>query len=188
MTTPMSLQSWWWQIFILIQLWSQFFQMFVYSDVVYAQKTWYWPWKTVSSHLHMPAYVFAIWPSFLFDSFVKIWETCEIFLGKWFTAPPWQKNSRTPMVVNILYSLLGGAFNMTPGKCTVVELNLFRHRQPNSRDEGIFKFCHQLCKAKLGDWTFEESGIAGSSSTRCRQSRSAFIWVYACFIQWNLLV
>ena len=53
MTTPMSLQPWWWQIFILIQLWSQFFQMFVYGDVVYAQ-TWYWPWKTVSSHLHMP--------------------------------------------------------------------------------------------------------------------------------------
>ena len=27
------------------------------------------------------AYVVAIWPSFLFDSFVKIWATCEIFLG-----------------------------------------------------------------------------------------------------------
>ena len=33
-------------------------------------------------------YVVAIWPSFLFDSFVKICATCEIFLGKWFTAPP----------------------------------------------------------------------------------------------------
>ena len=33
------------------------------------------------------AYVVAIWPSFLFDSFVKIWDTCENFLGKWFTAP-----------------------------------------------------------------------------------------------------
>ena len=33
------------------------------------------------------AYVVAIWPSFVFDSFVKIWATCEIFLGKWFTAP-----------------------------------------------------------------------------------------------------
>ena len=32
-------------------------------------------------------YVVAIWPSFLFDSFVKIWATCEIFLGKWFTVP-----------------------------------------------------------------------------------------------------
>ena len=39
-----------------------------------------------SSYARM-AYVVAIWPSFLFDSFVKIWATCEIFLGKWFTAP-----------------------------------------------------------------------------------------------------
>ena len=34
------------------------------------------------------AYVVVLWPSFLFDSFVKIWATCEFFLGKWFTAPP----------------------------------------------------------------------------------------------------
>ena len=33
-------------------------------------------------------YVVAIWPLFLFDSFVKIWATREIFLGKWFTALP----------------------------------------------------------------------------------------------------
>ena len=31
------------------------------------------------------AYVVAIWSSFLFDSFVKIWDTCENFLGKWLT-------------------------------------------------------------------------------------------------------
>ena len=37
------------------------------------------------------AYVVAIWPSFLFDSFVKIWDTCENFLGKWFTSPPGKK-------------------------------------------------------------------------------------------------
>ena len=37
------------------------------------------------------AYVVAIWPSFLFDSFVKIWATCEVFLGKWFAAPPGKK-------------------------------------------------------------------------------------------------
>ena len=37
------------------------------------------------------AYVVAIWPSFLSDSFIKIWATCEIFLGKWFTAPPGKK-------------------------------------------------------------------------------------------------
>ena len=91
MTTPMSLQPWSWQIFILIQLWWQFFQMLVYGDIVYTQ-TWYWPWKlTVSSHLHIyasTAYVVVIWPSSPSDSFVNIWETCEIFLGKWFTAPP----------------------------------------------------------------------------------------------------
>ena len=46
-------------------------------------------------------YVVAIWPSFLYDSFGKIWATCEIFLGKWFTAPPWQKISRTPMVCSL---------------------------------------------------------------------------------------
>ena len=27
-------------------------------------------------------------PQLLFDSFVKIWATYEMFLGKWFTAPP----------------------------------------------------------------------------------------------------
>lgn len=31
------------------------------------------------------------------DCFVKIWATCENFLGKWFTAPPWQKITRTPI-------------------------------------------------------------------------------------------
>ena len=36
----------------LIQLWWQFFQIFVYGDVVYAQTWRYWPWKTVSSHLN----------------------------------------------------------------------------------------------------------------------------------------
>ena len=89
MTTPMSLQPWSWQIFILIQLWWQFFQMLVYGDVVHTQ-TWYWPSKlTVSSHLHMSVRpVVVIRPSFLSDSFVKIWATCEIFWGKWFTAPP----------------------------------------------------------------------------------------------------
>ena len=35
--------------------------------------------------------VVAIWPSFLFDSFVKFWATCEAFLGKWFTASPSKK-------------------------------------------------------------------------------------------------
>ena len=49
------------------------------------------------------AYVVVIRPSFLSDSFVKIWATCEIFLGKWFTAPLWQKISRTPMILSTLW-------------------------------------------------------------------------------------
>ena len=28
-----------------------------------------------------------LWPTFLFDCGVKMWATCEDFLGKWFTAP-----------------------------------------------------------------------------------------------------
>ena len=44
------------------------------------------------------AYVVVIRPSFLSDSFVKIWANCEIFLGKLFTPPPpLEKISRTPM-------------------------------------------------------------------------------------------
>ena len=37
--------------------------------------------------LHMYAYVSASYD----DCFVKIWATCENFLGKWFTAPPGRK-------------------------------------------------------------------------------------------------
>ena len=37
------------------------------------------------------AYVVVIRPSFLSDSFAKIWAACEIFLGNWFTAPPAKK-------------------------------------------------------------------------------------------------
>ena len=33
-----------------------------------------------------------IWSSFLFGSFVKIWGTCDNFLGKWSTPPPPAKN------------------------------------------------------------------------------------------------
>ena len=80
----------------LIQLWWQFFQMFVYGDVVYAQ-TWQLLTlknKTVWSHFHMPVRPMLLHrPSFLFDCFVKIWANCKNFLGKWFTAPPWAKNS-----------------------------------------------------------------------------------------------
>ena len=99
MTTPMSLQPWWWQIFILIQLWSQFFQMFVYGDVVYAQ-TWYWPWKTVSSHLHMPGrpMLLQYGPHF-FSTLSEKFGQLERFFGQMVYRPPWQKITPTPMIV-----------------------------------------------------------------------------------------
>ena len=107
MTAPMSLQPWWWQIFILIQRTSQFFKcLFMLRLGIDPEKLY-----RVPSYART-AYVVAIWPSFLFDSFVKIWATCEIFLGKWFTAPPWQKISRTPMMVYI-----GNYFRITRPRC-----------------------------------------------------------------------
>ena len=61
----------------LIQLWWQFFQMFVYGDVVYAQT---WQVLTLKNCIEAlsyasTAYVVAsyIWRSFLFGCFVKIW-------------------------------------------------------------------------------------------------------------------
>ena len=44
-----------------------------------------------------------VWPSFLFvDCFVKIWATCDNFLGKWFSAPSGKKLkiARTPMYLS----------------------------------------------------------------------------------------
>ena len=73
-------------------LWWQFFLMFVYDDVVYAQ-TWHLPWKTVSSHLHTPVrpMLLKYGPRFFSTLLQKIWDTCENFLGKWFAAPPGKK-------------------------------------------------------------------------------------------------
>ena len=45
-----------------------------------------------------------VWPSFLLNCFVKIWATCENFLGKWFTAPP-----PTPLAKNCPYAYEKGA-------------------------------------------------------------------------------
>ena len=103
MTAPMSLQPWWWQIFILIQLRSQFFQMFVYGDVVYAQ-TWYWPWNTVSSHLHMPGRPMFLQygPHFFSTLSQKFGQLDRFYWANGLPPPPpphpWQKISRTPMV------------------------------------------------------------------------------------------
>ena len=57
----------------------------------------YWPWKTVLSHLHMLVRPMLL-HRFCSTVFVKIWATYKNFMGKWFTAPPWQKIARTPMI------------------------------------------------------------------------------------------
>ena len=79
-------------------LWWQFFLMFVYDDVVYAQ-TWHLPWKTVSSHLHTPVRPMLLKYGARFFSTLlqKIWDTCENFLGKWFTTPPPPPGKKFPV-------------------------------------------------------------------------------------------
>ena len=41
---------------------------------------------------------------FLFDSFVKIWATCEMFLGKWFSATPPPPPPPPPLAKNFPYA------------------------------------------------------------------------------------
>ena len=87
----------------LIKLWWQFFQRFVYGDVVMLRIRRYWPLKTVkiSSHLYMP-----IRPTLLHRNgprffstvrFVTIFATCRIFWANGLP-PPLAKISRTPML------------------------------------------------------------------------------------------
>ena len=94
MTTPMSLQPWWWQ------LRSQFFQMFVYGDVVYAQ-TWYWPWKTVSSHLHMRGrpMLLQYGPHFFSTLSEKFGQLARFF---------WANGLPPPLAKNFPYAYEGG--------------------------------------------------------------------------------
>ena len=89
----------------LIKLWWQFFQMFVYGDVVMLRIGRYWPWKTVtvSSHLHMPVrplllHRMALVSFRLYDS-EKFGQLARIFWANGLP-PPWQKISRTPMSVS----------------------------------------------------------------------------------------
>ena len=69
--------------------------MFVYGGVVYAQKNFT---GIDPEKLYRATFICQyglccciVWPSFLFDCFVKIWATYKNFLGKWFTAPPGKK-------------------------------------------------------------------------------------------------
>ena len=94
----------------LIQLWWQFFQMFVYGDVVYAQT---WQVLTLKNCIEpfsyaSTAYVVA---SALVSArlFCKNLSNLQTFFGQMVYCPPWQKPSRTPMVNNSpLLSLSSG--------------------------------------------------------------------------------
>ena len=81
----------------LIKLWWQFFQMFVYGDVVMLRIGEVLTLKNCYS-IEPPsyasaAYVVASYGPRFFSTvrFVKIRATCEKFLGKWFTTPPGKK-------------------------------------------------------------------------------------------------
>ena len=65
------------------------FQMFVYGDVVYAQ-TWYWPWKTVSSHLHMPGrpMLLQYGPHFFLTLSLKFGQLAGFFWANGLPPPP----------------------------------------------------------------------------------------------------
>ena len=78
----------------LIQLWWQFFQMFVYGDGSLCSNLAGIDPEKLYRGTFICQYGLCcciVWPSFLFDCFVKIWATCMNFLGKWFTAPPGRK-------------------------------------------------------------------------------------------------
>ena len=82
----------------LIQLWWQFFQTFVYGQVVYAQA---WQVLTLKNCIEpfsyaSTAYVVA---SALFSVrlFCKNLSNLQTFFGQMVYRPPWQKTSRTPM-------------------------------------------------------------------------------------------
>ena len=86
----------------LIQLWWQFFQMFVYGDVVYAQTWQVLTLKTVSSHFHMPVRPLLLHRMALvsFRLFCKNLGNLQEFFGQMVCRPPWPKIARTPMNVS----------------------------------------------------------------------------------------
>ena len=86
MTTPMSLQQSFHLNTTMVAIFPNacLWRHSLYSNLVLTLKT-----NCIKpSSYASTAYVVVIRPSSLSDSFVKIWATCEIFLGKWFTAPP----------------------------------------------------------------------------------------------------
>ena len=99
----------------------------------------YWPWKTVLSHFHMPVRPILLHrPSFLFDCSVKI------FLGKWFTAPPWQKIARTPMLARTLWIFFFGKVHETFFNNSRAVLRGSSWSQSCQKFSSAWKI-HQLC-------------------------------------------
>ena len=80
----------------LIQLWWQFFQMFVYGDVVYAQT-----WQVLTLKNCIEPFSYASTAYVVASALISVrlfWASCKNFLGKWFTPPPpLAKIARTPM-------------------------------------------------------------------------------------------
>ena len=91
---------------------------------------------TLKNRIEPPSYartacVVAIWLSFLFDSFVKIWATCVIFLGKWFTAPL-AKNflyayvQDKKLLANAPWKVVKEVFGTTTSCTKVVKISIFQ--------------------------------------------------------------
>ena len=101
----------------LIKLWWQFFQMFVYGDVVMLRIGRYWPWKLLRYRTTFICQYglccCIVWPSFPVDfTFRKNLGNLREFFGQMVYRPPWQKISRTPMrrgdyspTITILFSI-----------------------------------------------------------------------------------
>ena len=83
----------------LIQLWWQFFQMFVYGDVVYAQT-----WQVLTLKNCIEPFSYASTAYVVASALVSVRLFCknlsnlQNFFAQMVYRPPWQKKARTPMV------------------------------------------------------------------------------------------
>ena len=92
----MSLQPWSWQISVyLIQLVVIFLNVCLWRHSLRSDLEGIDPEKLYLATFicQYALYCYKVWPSFFFvdECFVKIWATCDNFLGKWFTAPSGKK-------------------------------------------------------------------------------------------------
>ena len=92
----MSLQPWSWQISVyLIQLVVIFLNVCLWRHSLRSDLEGIDPEKLYLATFicQYALYCYKVWPSFFLvdECFVKIWATCDNFLGKWFTAPSGKK-------------------------------------------------------------------------------------------------